>query len=314
MNALAFSNPILPKDSGTHRGVGLRKGAAGLLALALVTALGASSLYPAPTTRLAKAALPDAMRMQISTMSTGVHQQLVVTGDSAQDRNARIPVVAGALADVAAFAEISPKSQQYGTALRCLTQAIYYEAANESETGKRAVAQVVLNRLRHPAYPNSVCGVVYEGANARVCQFSFTCDGSLLRPPMARQWQESRRVAEAALAGDVLSDVGSATHYHADYVVPRWAFTLGKLEKIEESFTKNPKLEKMSGLFISREFGKYQDLSSSFITLSPEKRYLQLLEKRPTLVNRVPQYQLASYLGIKPETLSRIRNRLSKKR
>ena len=232
MNALAFSNPILPKDSGARRGVGLRKGAAGLLALALVTALGASSLYPAPTTRLAKAALPDAMRMQISTMSTGVHQQLVVTGDSAQDRNARIPVVAGALADVAAFAEISPKSQQYGTALRCLTQAIYYEAANESETGKRAVAQVVLNRLRHPAYPNSVCGVVYEGANARVCQFSFTCDGSLLRPPMARQWQESRRVAEAALAGDVLSDVGSATHYHADYVVPRWAFTLGKLEKI----------------------------------------------------------------------------------
>ena len=94
------------------------------------------------------------------------------------------------------------------------------------------MAQVVLNRLRHPAYPDSVCGVVYEGSNAAVCQFSFTCDGSLLRPPMARQWQESRRVAQAALAGRVAAEVGSATHYHADYVVPRWAFTLGKLDKI----------------------------------------------------------------------------------
>jgi spore germination cell wall hydrolase CwlJ-like protein len=232
MSAAAFSDRILSGESGARRGLGLRKGAAAFVALVLLTAVGASSLYPAPATGLANAGMTDAMRTQISTMSTGVHQQLVVAGDSAQDRNARIPLVAGALADVAGFAEISPKSEQYATALRCLTQAIYYEAANEPETGKRAVAQVVLNRLRHPAYPNSVCGVVYEGANARVCQFSFTCDGSLLRPPMARQWQESRRVAQTALAGGVLSDVGSATHYHADYVVPRWAFTLGKLDKI----------------------------------------------------------------------------------
>jgi spore germination cell wall hydrolase CwlJ-like protein len=232
MTAVAFSDRILSRDSGAGRRLGLRKGLAAFLALVLVTAVGASSLYPAPATGLDKTAMTDAMGTQISTMSTGVNQQLVVTGNSAQDRNARIPVVAGALADIGAFAEISPKSEHYGTALRCMTQAIYYEAANEPETGKRAVAQVVLNRLRHPAYPNSVCGVVYEGANARVCQFSFTCDGSLLRPPMARQWQESRRVAQSALAGGVLSDVGSATHYHADYVVPRWAFTLGKLEKI----------------------------------------------------------------------------------
>src|SRR5207253_7963289 len=115
------------------------------------------------------------------------------------------------------------------TALRCLTQAIYYEAANEPETGKRAVAQVVINRMRHPAYPKSVCGVVYEGANAAVCQFSFTCDGALLRAPAQRQWAESRAVAEAALAGNVLPEVGSATNYHADYVLPRWAFTLGKI-------------------------------------------------------------------------------------
>lgn len=88
---------------------------------------------------------------------------------------------------------------------------------------------------------------------------------------------------------------------------------IGKLDRIAEAYAKNPKLEKMSGLFISQEFGKYQNLSASFITLTPEKRYLQLLETRPDLINRVPQYHLASYLGIKPETLSRIRKRISER-
>lgn len=88
---------------------------------------------------------------------------------------------------------------------------------------------------------------------------------------------------------------------------------IGRLDRIEDAFVKNPKLEKMSGLFISQNFGKYQDLSSSFITLNPEQRYLHLLKERPNLVNRVPQYHLASYLGIQPETLSRIRKRISKK-
>ncbi|RAJ93215.1 CRP-like cAMP-binding protein [Larkinella arboricola] len=88
---------------------------------------------------------------------------------------------------------------------------------------------------------------------------------------------------------------------------------IGRLDKIEVSYAKNPKLEKMSRLFVNQEFGKYQNLSSSLITLSPEKRYLQLLENRPDLINRIQQYHLASYLGIKPETLSRIRKRIAKK-
>jgi spore germination cell wall hydrolase CwlJ-like protein len=231
VNTVAISHEPVSAEQPARRGRGLRHGTAAFGALALM-AVGASSLDPAPATGRAKVPVSETMRLKIPTMSTGAHQDLVIAGGSAQARNARIPVHAGALASLAGFSEISSGSAQYGTALRCLTQAIYYEAANEPETGKRAVAQVVLNRLRHPAYPDSVCGVVYEGANAPVCQFSFTCDGSLLRPPMARQWQESRRVAEAALAGRVAPEVGSATHYHADYVVPRWAFTLGKLEKI----------------------------------------------------------------------------------
>ena len=118
-------------------------------------------------------------------------------------------------------------------ALRCLTQAIYYEAAREPQDGQRAVAQVVLNRVRHPAYPDSVCGVVFQGSARRTgCQFSFTCDGSLMWAPEPGLWRRAEGVAREALNGFVEEDVGPATHYHADYVAPYWAPTLVKLTKV----------------------------------------------------------------------------------
>ena len=86
-------------------------------------------------------------------------------------------------------------------ALLCLTQAVYYEAGFEPLAGRRAVAQVVLNRMRHPAFPKSVCGVVYQGRRSPVCQFSFVCDGSLYRAPAPAAWREAKAVAEAALGG-----------------------------------------------------------------------------------------------------------------
>jgi len=113
--------------------------------------------------------------------------------------------------------------------LDCLAQAIYYEAGRESEDGQRAVAQVVLNRVRHPAFPASVCGVVYQGSTRTTgCQFTFTCDGSLARAPERSSWNRAREVAKAALAGFVQPAVGNATHYHASYVAPYWAPTLAK--------------------------------------------------------------------------------------
>ncbi|QUL37993.1 cell wall hydrolase [Erythrobacter sp. JK5] len=177
------------------------------------------------------ATLPDLQR-EIAEMSTGEDQQLMLAGTDAQSRNALIPMIGGSHAGLSAYSPFAAGSDSYSTALTCMTQAIYYEAANEPETGKRAVAQVVMNRMRHPAYPNSVCGVVYQGVNARVCQFSFTCDGALLRKPLQRQWSQSLAVAKDALAGRQLPEVGTATHYHADYVVPKWAFTLEKLKVI----------------------------------------------------------------------------------
>jgi hypothetical protein len=118
-------------------------------------------------------------------------------------------------------------------AVDCLTAAVYYEAGFESLEGQRAVAQVVLNRVRNPAFPKTVCGVVFQGANRKTgCQFSFTCDGSLGRTPNQAVWTRARAVAAAALNGMVSAAVGNATHYHADYVAPYWSSHLVKLTKI----------------------------------------------------------------------------------
>ncbi|GHC92295.1 cell wall hydrolase [Novosphingobium pokkalii] len=108
-------------------------------------------------------------------------------------------------------------------ALQCLTTAIYYEAASEPDAGQRAVAQVVLNRVAHPAFPKTVCGVVFQGSERPGCQFSFACDGAMARRPVQQFWDRARRVAADALAGNVFAPVGLATHYHTSAVHPLWA-------------------------------------------------------------------------------------------
>ncbi|GGC26344.1 hypothetical protein GCM10011371_12420 [Novosphingobium marinum] len=118
-------------------------------------------------------------------------------------------------------------------ALQCLTAAVYYEAASEPDTGQRAVAQVVLNRVAHPSYPATVCGVVYQGSERRTgCQFSFTCDGSLARKPSRMFWQRAESVARAALGGYVHAPAGLATHYHTVQVNPYWASSLTSMGTI----------------------------------------------------------------------------------
>ncbi|WP_294288493.1 cell wall hydrolase [uncultured Sphingomonas sp.] len=107
-------------------------------------------------------------------------------------------------------------------ALQCLTTAIYYEAATEPDNGQAAVAQVILNRVRHPTFPATVCGVVYQGSERRGCQFSFACDGAMARVPMRSAFDRARRVAARALAGYVFAPVGMATHYHTYAVTPAW--------------------------------------------------------------------------------------------
>jgi spore germination cell wall hydrolase CwlJ-like protein len=117
---------------------------------------------------------------------------------------------------------------------RCLAEAIYFEARSEPEEGQAAVAQVVLNRVASGLYPSTICGVVYQNRNRyHACQFSFACEGKSLRINEQDSWQTATRIAEAVTGGKTyLSDVGGATHYHANYVRPRWARQLEKMDVI----------------------------------------------------------------------------------
>ena len=158
---------------------------------------------------------------------------LATEGVEARRVNADIPFSGDALEPAAPFYLNARSTAERERAVRCLANAIYYEAALEPVDGQRAVAQVVLNRLRDPNFPKSVCGVVYQGwERVTGCQFSFTCDGALVRPPIPALWSRARKVAEDALAGYVQKAVGSATHYHADYVAPYWAPSLVKIAQI----------------------------------------------------------------------------------
>jgi spore germination cell wall hydrolase CwlJ-like protein len=143
--------------------------------------------------------------------------------------NAAIPIVAAPNPRATSLVVRARTPIDQMRSLDCLAQAIYYEARSESEDGQRAVAQVVLNRMRHPTYPSSVCGVVYQGSERRTgCQFSFTCDGSLAVAARGFGWDRARRLAAEALAGKVYAPVGYSTHYHTVAVLPYWASSLAK--------------------------------------------------------------------------------------
>lgn len=117
---------------------------------------------------------------------------------------------------------------------KCLAEGIYFEARGEDVKGQAAVAQVILNRVRNPAYPSTICGVVYQNKSWRNrCQFSFACDGTRPRVRSQQHYRMAQEVAMAVTAGKVfIPEVGSATHYHATYVNPRWARTMEKMKKI----------------------------------------------------------------------------------
>ena len=117
---------------------------------------------------------------------------------------------------------------------KCLAEAVYFESRSEPEEGQAAVAQVVLNRATSGLYPASICGVVYQNrTHYKACQFSFACEGKSLRITEQESWQTATRISNAVLEGRTyLSDVGGATHYHANYVRPGWSRRLVKMDVI----------------------------------------------------------------------------------
>ena len=131
------------------------------------------------------------------------------------------------------YAALIPEAHQFRE-MRCLAEAIYFEARSEPEDGQAAVAQVVLNRVRHENYPDSVCGVVYQNRHRFLaCQFTFACEGRALRITEADSWRVAVQIATDVVSGKIyLSDVGASTHYHADYVRPRWAKRLKRMDAI----------------------------------------------------------------------------------
>ena len=129
-----------------------------------------------------------------------------------------------------------PAAAKSDNELKCLATAIYFEARGEPVEGQLAVAQVVINRLKNPAYPNTICGVVYQNKHRRNrCQFSFACDGRSDRITDMASWKEAQDLARETVdqpSETFLADVGSSTHYHATYVRPRWARRMTKADKI----------------------------------------------------------------------------------
>ena len=125
----------------------------------------------------------------------------------------------------------------------CMAAALYFEARGESREGRIAVAQVIANRVRARAYPDTICGVVWQNSHRRnACQFSFTCDGVADRP-RGRMWRTVIREAKAFLCDPCAPKrlhprrrldrkTRGATHYHATYVRPRWARRLERTGKI----------------------------------------------------------------------------------
>ena len=174
---------------------------------------------PRERTRVAFAAAASAA-LGLALGAVAVAVILSIPRPVAEPAAVRVALPATPPAQAAAVAAVA--STRKSRDLDCLTEAVYFEARGESRDGQAAVAQVVLNRVKHPAFPKTVCGVVYQGVKGRGCQFSFTCDGKGERAEEGAAWRRARWVAARALAGVVVPQVGSATHFHAARVQPGW--------------------------------------------------------------------------------------------
>ena len=157
---------------------------------------------------------------------------LPIAPPDARILNAERPFVPGALEAEPPF-HFAGSAPSRDRAIDCLAAAAWYEAGDD-RSGEQAVIQTVLNRVRHPAFPATVCGVVFQGSERPTgCQFTFTCDGSMLaRSPSETAWAQARALSAAALDGAVDKRIGQATHYHADYVVPYWGNRSTKLRRL----------------------------------------------------------------------------------
>lgn len=265
-------------------------GAVALVALAALALTLAATLRStaAATASVSLPIVPAQASALIDATSGEQSLEVRATGPEAEQINAALPFSEAPVQPALPFAAPTGGTT-YERALTCLTQAVYYEAGYEPLAGRRAVAQVILNRMRHPAFPKSVCGVVYQRNATPICQFTFVCDGSLNRRASAGAWAAAREVAAAALAGYVETSVGQSTHYHADYVAPYWAPMLTKIHKIgAHIFYRWPGSWGQRAAFTGRYIGEPSDPAS----LRPTAQPAVLAEGAPLPAADVPPAQL----------------------
>ncbi len=166
--------------------------------------------------------VPDVLPMELAP----------VTQDDARAQNARIALVTRGFVAARPFIYAGSGDARL-RARDCLAAAMIYEAGDDSR-GQLSVGQVVINRARHPAFPKSICGVVFQGSERQTgCQFTFTCDGALARRYSEAAWIRAQVNADMMLSGLTDPSVGLATHYHTDWVRPYWSDSLEKIAIVD---------------------------------------------------------------------------------
>ena len=226
MTALALKLNDLRLPEGFRRQWRVWAVLGAMAALWLAAAISVTMQNVAPGSDRAGATSPELARIRAAATATSATALRQVAPTTALALNAAIPV-SQQLNPAAAPFHLRGSAADQARSLDCLTAAIYYEAATEPADGQRAVAQVILNRVRHPAYPNTVCGVVYQGSQRTSgCQFSFTCTGVMGPIAEPAAWERARSIAASALRGSVYRPVGLAVNYHTTAINPYWASSL----------------------------------------------------------------------------------------
>ena len=144
------------------------------------------------------------------------------------------------------------------------------------------MAQVVLNRVRHPAFPKTICAVVFQGAGLGKadCQFSFVCDGSMRQRLDTDAWDKAQHVAARALSGAVIAEIGNATHFHATRLGPQWGDGLIKVATV--------------GLHVFYKFGhRHPDFQAQTFEASNGKTERPGVDVKPVLAALIPTAEAA---------------------
>jgi len=267
--------------------------------------------------------LAQSRQAQAEALAQDPAQPVAVTTDVASTANAA-GVRSGAVVK-ASFVGPGPAARPFefaaaktATDLDCLTEAVYYEARGEGPAGEAAVAQVVLNRVRHPAFPKSICGVVFQG-----CQFSFTCNGAMRAHREAAAWNEAHKIASRALAGAVVANIGNATHFHTVGVNPGWGSNLLRVAQIgyhvfyrfggrsgrPGAFTAQPQpsadapdatdVVENAPVLASIVPTPGAALSQAVFTSSPGTQKVQLVDPATTALTKLAQPALAAPVAVK---------------